>query len=79
LTAVLAVVLLAAPAAQARHQITGPRTSPTTEVPVVVVESSDGFDWGDAAVGAGAAAGLALAGGAVAAALVRRRRVRAAH
>jgi hypothetical protein len=77
--AVLAVVLLVAPAAQARHQVTGPRTPRTTEPPVVVVESSDGFDWGDAGVGAGTAVGIALIGGAAAAALVRRRRVRAAQ
>ena len=72
--AVLAVALLVAPVAQARHQMTpGAGTTPPTETPVVV-ESSDSFDWGDAGVGAGTAIGVALVGGAAAATLVRRRR-----
>ena len=80
LPAVLAVALLVAPAAPARHQLRpGTGTTPPPETPVVVVESSDGFDWGDAGVGAGTAVGIALASGAAAAALIRRRRVRAAH
>jgi hypothetical protein len=79
LPTVLAATLLAAPAAQARHQLRpGAETTPP-ETPVVVVESGNGFDWGDAGVGAGAAVGIALVGGAAAAALIRRRRVRAAH
>jgi hypothetical protein len=77
---VLAATLLVAPAAQARHELRpGAETTPPPETPVVVVESGNGFDWGDAGVGAGAAVGIALVGGAAAAAFIRRRRVRAAR
>jgi hypothetical protein len=80
LPTVLAAALLAVPTAQARHQMSpGTETTPPSETPVVVVESGDGFDWGDAGVGAGTAIGIALVGGAAAAAFIRRRRVRAAH
>ena len=80
LPTVLAATLLAAPAAQATYQLRpGAETTPPSETPVVVVESGNGFDWGDAGVGAGAAVGITLVGGAAAAALIRRRRVRAAH
>jgi hypothetical protein len=80
LPTVLAAALLAVPTAQASHQMSpGTETTPPSETPVVVVESGDGFDWGDAGVGAGTAIGIALVGGAAAAAFIRRRRVRAAH
>jgi hypothetical protein len=80
LRTLLAVALLVAPAAQARHQtITGAPTPRSKDVPVVVVKSNDTFDWADAGVGAGTAVGIALVGGAAAVAFIRRRRVRAAH
>lgn len=74
LPAVLAAGLLAAPAAQAR--LDAPTVSPApTEPPVVVVDPNEGFDWGDAGLGAGAAVAIALVGGAAAAVLTRRRRI----
>jgi hypothetical protein len=42
---------------------------------VVVVESSDGFDWGDAVLGAGTAVGLVLLAVAAATTVRRQRRV----
>jgi hypothetical protein len=65
----------AAPAAQARIADFQPAPAAQQRVPVQVVrvESARSFDWGDAAIGAGAAAGaVALAGGGIATA--RRRR-----
>jgi hypothetical protein len=43
--------------------------------PGVAAGSSDGFDWGDAGIGAGTALGLAALGGAAALALRRRARL----
>jgi hypothetical protein len=77
-TLVLAAALLAAPAAQARTDPTTGTRVPT-DSPVVVVEANDGFDWADAGLGAGTAAGIVLLAGATAAAVTHRRRVRAAH
>ena len=74
----IAGALLAAPASQAR--LDGPTNTPApTEPPVVVIDPNEGFDWGDAGLGAGAAVGIALLAGAAAAAVTRRRRVRTAH
>ena len=72
--AVLAGALLAAPAAQAR--LDAPTGTPApTESPVVVVDPNEGFDWGDAGLGAGSAVAIALLGGAAAAVFTRRRRI----
>jgi hypothetical protein len=66
--------LAAAPAVEARPD---PTTggSVSEERPVVVVEPGGGFDWADAAVGAGAAAGIALLAGGMASGLSHRRRL----
>jgi hypothetical protein len=67
-----AAALLSAPAAPARQDpSTGARVpeQPT----VVVVEPGGGFDWADAGIGAGVAAGLVLFGAATAR-IVRRHR-----
>jgi hypothetical protein len=66
-----AAALLSAPAAQARQDpSTGARVP---EQPTVVVEPGDGFDWADAGIGAGVAAGLVLFGAGTAK-IVRRHR-----
>jgi hypothetical protein len=71
--ALAAAFLSAAPAADARPDPNG--GAPATDEPaVVVVEPGSGFDWADAAIGAGAAAGIALLGGGMAAGLGHRRR-----
>ena len=49
----------------ARDAATGPRTAPTfivTPAPQAVVETSSGFDWGSAAIGAAAILGLLAIG-----------------
>jgi hypothetical protein len=78
LSALLTAVLLAAPSAQARPDLEDPRNPlvppPAPAVQEVDVVTADGFDWADAGIGAGIAAGVALLTGAgVAAALTRRR------
>ena len=75
LTGALAAALLAAPAAQAAlpTPIWG-RPAPE-KPPVVVVESDGGFDWADAGIGAGAAAGVVLVGAAAGVGLSHRRRL----
>jgi hypothetical protein len=75
LPGVLAGALMAAPTAHAR--LDAPTVTPTTtDTPVVVVvDPSEGFDWGDAGLGAGAAVAIALLGGAAAAVVTRRRRI----
>lgn len=71
---VVAGALLAAPTAQAR--LDAPTVSPVaTQAPVVVVDPNEGFDWGDAGLGAGSAVAIALLGGAAAAVVTRRRRI----
>ncbi len=69
-----AAFLTAAPAVDARPD---PTTggSVSEERSVVVVEPSGGFDWADAAVGAGAAAGIVLLAGGMASGLSHRRRL----
>ena len=63
-TAALIAAAVAAPAASARPA--GPETPSTGEpvviepAPPVVQSVDDGFDWASAAIGAGAAGGLAL-------------------
>ena len=71
---VAAGALLAAPAGHTRLDGT-PSTPTPTERPVVVVDPSEGFDWGDAGLGAGTAVAIALFGGAAAAVVTRRRRI----
>jgi hypothetical protein len=74
-TVAAALGATAAPAAQARIPDLELVRATQQRVPVQVVrvESARSFDWGDAAIGAGVAAGaLALAGGGIATA--RRRR-----
>jgi hypothetical protein len=74
--AIATAALLAAPPAQARNDAgTGARVP--EEPTVVVVEAGDGFDWADAGIGAGVAAGLVLLGAATAK-VVRRQRHAAA-
>jgi hypothetical protein len=70
--AIATIVLLSGPAAQARPDVTTGARVPE-EPKVVVVEAGDGFDWADAGIGAGVAAGLVLLG-AVTAKVVRRQR-----
>jgi len=72
--ALAATALLSAPAAQARPDAsTGARVP--EEPTVVVVEAGDGFDWADAGIGAGVAAGLVLLGAATAKVVRRHRHV----
>jgi hypothetical protein len=69
-----AAALLSAPAAQARQDSsTGARVP--EQPSVVVVEAGDGFDWADAGIGAGVAAGLVLFGAATAKFVRRHRHV----
>jgi hypothetical protein len=72
--AVAAPFLAAAPAVDARPD---PSTggSVSEKRAIVVVEPSAGFDWADAAVGAGAAAGIVLLAGGMASGLSHRRRL----
>jgi hypothetical protein len=72
--AIAAAALLSAPAAQARQDATTGARVPE-EPTVVVVEAGDGFDWADAGIGAGVAAGLVLLGAATAKVVRRQRRV----
>jgi hypothetical protein len=82
LALVLVVGAIAAPAALARTEapsfdISGSASTPGTApsvVRVVDVPTDSGFDWGDAAIGAGAAVALGMiaAGGAVATVNLRR-------
>ena len=66
----LAVAALAAPGASARSAleqgsgVAGPAEEIVSGKPVVVRTPDPGFDWGAAALGAGAAAGLLLLAGA---------------
>ena len=53
------------------------RLAPTRGPVVVSVSESGGFDWGDAAIGAGGAAGLLLVAGGTAAYATRRRHAQA--
>ncbi len=71
---VLAAALLFAPAAQAKPDPTTGARLPD-EPTVVVVEAGDGFDWADAGIGAGVAAGLVLLGAATSRILRRHRGV----
>ncbi len=70
ITLTLLAALTLAPAAQARPD-------PTTGAPVaaqpVAVETGDAFDWADAGIGAGTAAGVVVLVGAAAGAGLRRR------
>jgi hypothetical protein len=71
---VVAGALLAAPATHAR--LDAPTVSPVaTQAPVVVVDPNEGFDWGDAGLGAGSVIAIALFGGSAAALVTRRRRL----
>jgi hypothetical protein len=75
LTGALAAALLAAPAARAAlpNPIWG---RPAPEKPLlVVVEAEGGFDWADAGIGAGTAAGVVLIGAAAGVGLSHRRRL----
>jgi hypothetical protein len=55
-----AALLAAAPAANARpERLAG---APVRPDKAIVVQEADGFDWADAGIGAGAAAGLVLLG-----------------
>jgi hypothetical protein len=81
LPALLAGALLAAPAAQARPDSDDPG-NPSVRPPaqeVNVVTAGDGFDWADAGIGAGVAAGMALLAAAAAGALTRRRHMPTAN
>jgi hypothetical protein len=63
LAASLAVAALAAPSASAMPRIdagAGESGPPQPTPPVVVRASDDGFDWGSAAIGAGAGGGALL-------------------
>ena len=68
---VTALAAISAPAASARFDLNPPNSNQTAKTAAVTIESpgktsSNGFDWGDAAIGAGAVlALLALGGGAV--------------
>jgi len=74
--ALAAAALSAAPAAGARPDSGGSDvTPPKPPVQEVEVVTADGFDWTDAGVGAGAAAGIVLLAGATAVALGHRRRL----
>jgi hypothetical protein len=76
LATALAVALIACPAASARtdaptfgiSSAPGQPSHYPTQLRVVEVSSASGFDWGDAAIGAGAAIALAMiaVGGAMA-------------
>jgi hypothetical protein len=76
----LAVVALAAPAAQARPALDPPvgHHQPQHSAVVVTPASNGGFDWGTAGIGAAAGAGLVLVG-AGSFALTYRGRVRVAR
>ena len=67
----LLAALILAPAAQARPDAT--TGASVAEQPPVAVQPSDGFDWADAGIGAGTAAGIVVLAGA--AATVRRHRI----
>jgi hypothetical protein len=76
--ALAAAALSAAPAAGARPASGEPGvTPPAPPVQEVEVVTSDGFDWADAGVGAGTAAGLVLLAAATATGLAHRRRLAA--
>jgi hypothetical protein len=75
----LAVTSAAVPAADARPDLADPR-NPLVSLPVppaqeVEVVTTDSFDWADAGVGAGTAAGVVLLAAAAAATVRRQRRV----
>ena len=55
-----AALALAAPIAQARPAVEAPNhnSSAQAAAPAAPVQSSDGFDWGSAAIGAGGVAGF---------------------
>jgi hypothetical protein len=77
--ALAAASLSAAPGAGSRPASGEPGlTPPAPPAQEVEVVTADGFDWADAGIGAGTAAGIALVAGAAAAALTRRRRIPAA-
>lgn len=68
--------LSAAPAAAARPDAGTQGVLPPAPSPrQVEVVRADGFDWADAGIGAGTAAGIALLAGAAAAAVGQRRRL----
>jgi hypothetical protein len=73
ITVSLASALVAAPAAQARPD-EGGAGAVDRPSPVVSIQS-DGFDWADAGIGAGGAAGLALLAAAATLGLRRQRPV----
>jgi hypothetical protein len=68
---VTALGAISAPAASARFDLNPPNSNGSAQTSAVTIQSpkttsSNGFDWGDAAIGAGAVfALLALGGGAV--------------
>jgi hypothetical protein len=66
----LLAALILAPAAQARPDPT--TGGPVAEQPVAG-QADDGFDWADAGIGAGAAAGIVVLAGTAAGAGLRRR------
>jgi hypothetical protein len=74
--ALAAACLPASPTAGARPASGEPGvTAPAAPVQEVEVVTSDGFDWADAGVGAGTAAGLVLLAAATATGLAHRRRL----
>jgi hypothetical protein len=76
IAAALAAACLCAPTAGARPASGEPGvTPPAAPVQEVEVVTSDGFDWADAGVGAGTAAGLVLLAAATATGLAHRRRL----
>jgi hypothetical protein len=71
ITLTLLAALILAPAAQARPDPT--TGGPVAEQQPVARQAGDGFDWADAGIGAGAAAGIVVLAGAATGAGLRRR------